>query len=162
MRKELLLAVLCLWSAACATAPRKPFEPAPARDGSATVYFYRPPEMTAALRSPTLSANGAELGKLGYDKYAVAYLPPGETAFRSQWTGIPGGSRDDSVSLDLTAGESYYLRVRFQAGKSRRAAPGTVADPLVFEDRPGLEQVPASEAAPQMNGMARVEPFGPK
>ena len=157
-----VLGLACLLLAGCATAPRAPFAPAPAREGAATVYFFQPPEMTAALRSPTISANGQVLGKVGYDAYGVAYLPPGETSFRSQWTGIPGGSRDDSASLDLTAGESYYLRVRFQAGKSRRAAPGAgVADALVFEDRPGLEQVPAAEAVPQMNGMSRVEPFGP-
>lgn len=159
MRTELLLLTAAAVLSACATAPRKPFAPSPSRPDAAAVYFFRPSEMTGRLLKPSLSANGAALGKLANDTYGVVYLPPGETSFRSVWPGI--AVRDDSAALNLTAGQSYFLRVRCQASKAKTVTPvlGGVG-PLSFENRPGLEAVPQDEAAPQMAGMGLNAAFG--
>ncbi len=161
MRTVLGLALLGLLLTACAVAPRRPLAPSPTRADAASVYFYRPSEMTGRLISPTLSAGGQELGKLANDSYAVAYLPPGPTELRSLWPGLPGTRRDDSVSVALEAGKSYYFRVRYHASKAHDVTPA--APPfgaLSFENRPGLEPVDESEARPQMNGLSPTVKFG--
>jgi len=142
---------------ACAIAPRKPFNPAPAPADKAAVYFYRPSEMSGRLVRPTLSVNGAELGKLANDSYAVAYLPPGQAQLRSVWPGIPGARNDDSVDVALEPGKTYYVRVRYHV----REAHGLVHHSLLqFENRQGLEQVIDAEAVPAMAGMSATEGFG--
>jgi hypothetical protein len=154
-----LLAVSLL--AACSFAPRKPFVPQAARQDAAAVYFYRPSEMTARLVKPTISAGDKALGKLANDSYAVAYLPPGEATLRSQWPGIPGSKRDDSVALSLEAGKSYFVRVRYQTRRAKQLTPGLKhIGGLSFEDRTGLETVDEAEAVKQMAGMAALEGFG--
>jgi hypothetical protein len=148
------LAVFALLLSACSFAPRKPFEPAPARPDAATVYFYRPSEMTARLLKPAISANGAEVGKLANDSYGVAFLPPGEVQVRSVWPGLPGTPREDAATLRVEAGRSYYVRVRRRTGRPKHLAPGGA---LQFEDRPGLEEVSEAEAVPQLAGLALVD-----
>lgn len=156
------LAFLSLLASGCSFAPRKPFDPAPSRSDSAALYFYRPSEMTARLIRPTISANGAQLGKLANDSYGVAYLPPGEVQLRSVWPGIPGSVRDDSVSVRVEAGRNYYLRVRYHTGKPRGLTPGVAGlGGLSFEDRVGLEEVPEKEAVPQLAGLELCDAFQP-
>lgn len=155
------LAFVALSLSACAVAPRKPFTPSPARIDAAAVYFYRPSEMSGRLISPTISADGKELGKLANDSYAVAYLPPGPTELRSLWPGIPGTRRDDSVSVSLEAGKSYYLRVRYHASKAHDVTPSApLVGALSYENRQGLEQVDESEALTQLNGLSPTAKFG--
>lgn len=146
----LVLSLSALLSA-CATT-RAPFTPTPPMPNTGGVYFYRPSEMTGMLIKPTLSAGGAKLGTLANHTCAVAFLPPGEVQVRSQWPGIPGSSRDDSVTIAVVAGQNTYLRVRYHTNEDRRAAPGVV-NALQFENRVGLEKVSEDEATPQMAGM---------
>lgn len=145
----------------CALTPRKPFVPSAPPPNTGAVYFYRPSEMTGRLISPTITANGARLGRLGNDSYGVAYLAPGATRVESSWPGIPGSRRDDTAALDVEAGRVYYFRVRLQVGKPNHPFAGIPgAKALVFEDRVGLELVPENEAVPQMAGMSAAEKFG--
>lgn len=147
--------------AACSFAPRKPFTPEPARQDAAAVYFYRPSEMTARLVKPTVSVGDKALGKLGNDSYGVAYLPPGEAKLRSQWPGMPGSRRDDSVAMNLEAGKAYFVRVRYQTRRAKQLTPGlSHVGGLSFEDRTGLETVDEAEAVKQMSGMGAAEGFG--
>lgn len=157
MKLELRSALLAACASAsllatgCSTLPKKPFSPAPAAPDSASVYFYRQSEMTGLLLHPSLSANGAALGKISNDSCAVVHLPPGAIALRSVWPGIPGTSRDDSTTVNAEAGKNYYVRVRYHQGKSHKVTPGlSVANALVYEDRPGLEEVAESDALPEM------------
>ncbi|HXS99851.1 MAG TPA: DUF2846 domain-containing protein [Elusimicrobiota bacterium] len=161
MRTPLAVALLALFASACSTAPKKPFEPAPAEPGSASVYFYRQSEMTGLLLRPSLSANGAALGKISKDSCAVVHLPPGAAELRSVWPGIPGTSRDDTAAVNVEAGKNYYVRVRYHQNKPHKAAPGVpAASALVYEDRPGLEEVEASEALAQMGHWASCAALG--
>jgi len=144
-------ALLSLLVSACASLQKKPFEPAPAAPDSGAVYFYRQSEMTGLLLHPALSANGAALGKISNDSCAVVHLPPGSAQLRSVWPGIPGTTRDDAATVDVEPGHNYYVRVRYHQGKSHKAAPGVpVANALVYEDRPGLEEVTEKDALPEM------------
>ena len=147
-----LLAVL---ASACSSMPKKPFSPAPAAPDAASVYFYRPSEMTGLLLHPSLSANGAAIGRISNDSCAVVRLPAGAVQLRSVWPGIPGTSRDDSAAVNVEAGKNYYVRVRYHQGKAHKAAPGVpVASALVYEDRPGLEEVAEADALPEMGHFA--------
>lgn len=149
-------ACLALLLSGC-SAPRKAFAPAAPRPDAAAIYFYRPSEMTARLSRPTLSANGAKLGRLPNDSYGVVHLPPGELKLRSKWPGVPGAIRDDEATLTVEAGKSYYLRVRYHVGKPRRVTPGApFVGGLELEHRTGLEEVPEAEAVPQLAGMDAV------
>jgi len=151
MRTAFTLAALIVL-AACSTVPTKPFTPAAAPAGAAAVYFYRPPEMTGSLLKPTILANGAELGRLGYGSYGLAQLPPGQTTLRSKWPGIPGTRRDDEVTLTLEAGKVYYLRV--QAHGLTPSIPHIGG--LQFENRQGLETVEQADAVKQLAGMKEI------
>jgi hypothetical protein len=148
-------ALLCLLVSACSSLPKKNFEPAPAPADAGSVYFYRQSEMTGLLLHPSLSANGAALGKISNDSCAVAHLPPGRAQLRSVWPGIPGTSRDDAAAVDVEPGKNYYVRVRYHQGKPHKAAPGlSIANALVYEDRPGLEEVTEKDALPEMGHWA--------
>jgi hypothetical protein len=150
--------VAALFASACASAPHKPFALVPPAPNIAAVYFFRPSEMTGMLLKPTLSANGAALGKLGNESCAVANLPPGAIALRSQWSGIPGSSRDDAATVNAEAGKNYYVRVRYHSGKSHAVAPGGV---LAFEDRTGLEETTEAEAMPNLERMGACAVLAP-
>jgi hypothetical protein len=154
------LLFLALTVAGCSFAPRKPFVPAAPPPNTAAVYFYRPSEMTGRLLKPTLSVNGAKLGRLANDSYGVAYLPPGAAHLNSLWPGLPGSRRDDSVDGEFLAGRNYYFRVRYHVGKPRNLTPAAPhLGALSFEDRAGLEEVGEDEAAGQMAGMAPTDTF---
>lgn len=151
MKTSASCAALLILASACSTVPKKPFSPAPAAPDSASVYFYRQSEMTGLLLHPSLSANGAAIGKISNDSCAVVRLAPGAIALRSVWPGIPGTRRDDSATVNAEAGKNYYVRVRYHQGKSHKVTPGlSVANALVYEDRPGLEEVAESDALPEM------------
>lgn len=154
-----LVPVLAVLLSACATT-RAPFVPSPPMPNTGGVYFYRPSEMHGRLIKPTLSVDGAKLGKLANDSCAVAFLPPGQVQVRSLWPGIPGQVRDDSAAVSVVAGVNRYLRVRYHVGDSHRVAPGAgIANALTFEDRVGLEEVEEKEAVPQMAGMGPCPAF---
>ena len=163
MRKPALCAALfSILALACSTAPKKSFAPGPAAADSASVYFYRPSEMTGLLLHPSLSANGAALGKISNDSCAVAHVAPGAVALRSAWPGIPGTSRDDSVTVNAEAGKNYYVRVRNHQGKSHKVTPGiSLANALVYEDRPGLEEAAESDALPEMGHWSSCAALAP-
>jgi hypothetical protein len=150
------IAVLSVLLSACATAPRKPFSPSAAPPNSAALYFYRPSEMTARLIRPTISANGATLGDLRNDSYGVVFLAPGQIQLLSAWPGLPGSRRQDSATLNVEAGKSYYLRVRYHATQAHGLVPHSL---IQFENRAGLEEVAETDAIKQMAGMdASFEP----
>ena len=146
----------------CAFGPRKPFTPQSPTPSDATVYFYRPSEMTGRLIRPTITANGAKVGRLANDAYGFARLSPGTIQLRSTWPGIPGTVRDDSVTLNVEAGKSYYVRVRYHVTKAHNVTPafGRLGA-LSFENRVGLEEVPEAQAVPQLAGLALSDSFGP-
>lgn len=152
MRKLLPLMLLPLLSACFAE--RKPFVASAPPADAAQVYFYRISQMTGLALKPVISANGKELGRLPNHSYAVALLPPGPVDIQSKWAGIPGTSRDDKLGLNLEAGKSYFVRVRYRTNKDKAAA-----GPLVFENRYGLEEVEAAEAAKQLAGMSAAGEF---
>ncbi|MFI5345840.1 MAG: DUF2846 domain-containing protein [Elusimicrobiota bacterium] len=154
--KRLLFAAVFV--SGCASAPHKPFVQLPPAPNTAAVYFFRPSEMTGMLLKPTLSANGAALGKLGNETCAVANLPPGSIALRSQWAGIPGSSRDDSATVNAEAGKNYFVRVRYHTAKSHAVAPAGV---LSFEDRTGLEETTEAEAMPNLERMGACATLAP-
>lgn len=126
------------------------------------MYFYRQSEMTGLLLHPSLSANGAAIGKISNDSCAVVHLAPGPAQLRSVWPGIPGTTRDDSATVDVEPGKNYYVRVRYHQGKSHKVTPGiSVASALVYEDRPGLEEVTEKDALPEMGHFASCATLSP-
>jgi hypothetical protein len=146
--------LISLMLTGCSFGPRKAFNPADAPSDSGEVFFYRPSEMTARLISPTITANGAKLGRVSNDSYGVAVLPPGEVKLRSTWPGVPGTIRDDAVALNVEAGKKYYLRVRYHVSQAHGLTPSIKGiGGLSFENRVGLEEVPEAEATAQMAGM---------
>jgi hypothetical protein len=103
VRKLLALAGIGLLLSGCVTLGPK-FTPATAvRPDRATVYVYRPGSMGAALH-PTVSANGVPLADLAPTGYFVYYAAPGELELTAQT------EAKTSVTLDVKAGETYYVK----------------------------------------------------
>lgn len=110
-----LLVLLCLYG--CATG-NSYFEPTPiAQPGDAMVYIYRPaatnPGMKPLTRSyPEVMVDGKSVGFLKYNEYLAVEVAPGQRDFLI--TGLTRGAkwepRDLSYTLDVKAGQSYFLR----------------------------------------------------
>ena len=163
MRTTVLAAALASFiMSACASGERRPFVPNPAPPDRAALYFYRRSEMTARLQKPTITLNAEKAGRLANDSYGVAFVRPGAVDVRSRWPGVPGSTRDDSLTLNAEAGKRYFLRVRYQTRKPRGLTPSVPGvGGIQFEDRVGLEQVDEAQAVPQMAGMTMTDSFPP-
>ena len=107
-RKPLLLIAAVLMAACSNRAPT--FVAAQAPDsGDAIVYLYRPASSANFMMSPRVVINGDEAFVIANGDYRYVYLQGGEHVFGLMstdryGTGVP-------VTLNVEAGESYYLRV---------------------------------------------------
>lgn len=155
------IGLLCALLAGCATGPHQPFVPAAPPPNAGAIYFYRPSEMTGRMLRPTITANGAKVGRLPNDSYGVFTVSPGTIALRSVWPGIPGTIRDDAATVNVEAGKNYYVRVRYHVTKAHNITP-TIAGigALSFENRAGLEVIEEMEAVPQLTGIPLSSSFG--
>ncbi len=147
--------------AGCSSVPRQPFTAVPPPQNMGAIYFYRPSEMTGRMIRPTITINGAKIGRLGNDSYGVFTIPPGVVTVRSTWPGVPGTVRDDTATVNVEAGKNYYVRVRYHVSKAHSVTPTvSVIGALTFENRAGLELVEDMEAVPQLSGIPLSTSFG--
>jgi hypothetical protein len=123
MKKNLVLlpvlALLCLYGCASSSSY---FEPTPiAQPGNAMVYIYRPAGTNPGMKPLTLSypevmVDGQSVGFLKYNEYLAVEVTPGQRDFLV--TGLTRGAkweaRDLSHTLDVDAGQSYFLRYRVE------------------------------------------------
>lgn len=97
----LLAASLALGGCATLGAPYAPDSQVPAN--RAAVYVYRTSAMGAAI-APTVTANKVDLLSLPPGGYFVYHAAPGELTLEQHTEATT------SVTLDVKAGESYYVR----------------------------------------------------
>lgn len=123
MKKHLVLLHLLVLFAlyGCATGSSY-FEPTPiAQPGNAMVYIYRPagsnPGIKPLTRSyPEVMVDGQSVGFLKYNEYLAVEVAPGARDFLV--TGLTRDAkwepRDLSHTLDVSAGQSYFLRYQVE------------------------------------------------
>jgi hypothetical protein len=85
------------------------YAPEPPSPGEAIVYIYRP-RYAHALVSPYVYANGQRLSDLPPEGYFVYRSPPGQVVLTTQTD-----ARSKPLTLDVRAGESYYVSGRYEA-----------------------------------------------
>jgi hypothetical protein len=98
-----LLATLGLLLSGCATLGAKYTADMNVPANRAAVYLYRPGSLGAAI-NPDVVANGVTLAGLPAHGYFVYYAAPGELTL-TQHT-----EASTSVTLDVKAGETYYVK----------------------------------------------------
>ena len=104
-----VLAKLCmtlpaLLLAACATTGPKFASEAAPPEGRATVYIYREAGFVGSGVAYTVSANGVEIAALPAGGYFVYHAAPGEVEFSAKT------EARTSVTIDVKAGEAYYIK----------------------------------------------------
>ena len=126
-----------------------------ARD-KARIVFYR--ESDANFRSATLDIDGSIVGALAHRGFIVADTEPGDRRFSAWVRYTPLG--EFAIHLNLTAGETYYLRVSHRTERLLYPLAGPVGAVLVFADRKGefqLEPVPAAIALTELKDLKLSE-----
>jgi hypothetical protein len=103
IRTFLLLAILGLSLSGCATLGAKYTPDSNVPANRAAVYVYRPGSLGAAI-SPNVAANGVTLAALPAHGYFVYYAAPGELTLTEHT------EASTSVTLDVKAGETYYVK----------------------------------------------------
>ena len=103
LRTLSLLAILSLLLCGCATLGAKYAPDTSVPTNRAAVYLYRPGFVGAAI-NPNVVANGVTLAPLPAHGYFVYYAAPGELTL-TQHT-----EASTSVTLDVKAGETYYVK----------------------------------------------------
>ena len=102
IRTILALAGIGLLLGGCASGPRfTPDTTVPAN--RAAVYVYRPGTLGAAVQ-PNVTANGVPLAPLKPQGYFVYHAAPGELELTAHTEAT------SSVTLDIKAGETYYVK----------------------------------------------------
>lgn len=106
-------------------------DPALAPAGSAVVYFYRPPEMQGSALTLHVMDKGAEIATLKNGQFVAVPMEPGQHEFSTNAT------RRETVTIDVTAGETYYLRYTMVLGayKNTRVFAREYAEDAVPELR---------------------------
>ena len=109
MRSLSLFATLSLLLSGCTTLGAKYTPDANIPANRAAVYVYRPGMIGAAL-SPDVVANGVTLASLPAHGYFVYYATPGELTLTQRT------EASTSVTLDVKAGETYYVQGSIRLG----------------------------------------------
>jgi hypothetical protein len=102
-RIVLALASLCLLFSGCTTLGAKYTPETAVPTNKAAVYVYRPGSLGAAI-SPNVQANGVPLSDLPAHGYFVYDATPGELTLTAHTEATT------SVTLDIKAGETYYVK----------------------------------------------------
>jgi hypothetical protein len=102
-RTILVLASLCVTFSGCANLGAKYTPEAATPTDRAAVYVYRPGSMGAAI-SPNVQANGVPLSDLPAHGYFVYDAKPGELTLTAHTEATT------SITLDVKAGETYYVK----------------------------------------------------
>jgi hypothetical protein len=113
LRTTALLVASALLLSGCVTLGAQYSAAGAAPPNRATVYVYRPAAMAPALSptvAPTVSANGVPLAELPAHGYFVYYAAPGELELAEHT------EAKTSVTLDVKAGETYYVKGTFGMG----------------------------------------------
>ncbi|MEZ5459443.1 MAG: DUF2846 domain-containing protein [Steroidobacteraceae bacterium] len=124
------------------TSVESPAEPAPAdtateASGTGTVVFFRPSKFVGAAIGFKVRENGQELGKLRNGKYFVLQVAPGVHQYEVQ------GEAKDVLTLEVEAGETYYVQGVLGAGIMAGRPNLTPSDANTFEAlKPKLKEVP--------------------
>jgi hypothetical protein len=107
---NVFLTFCAIFISACSAAENtKTFIPETADADLAIVYLYRPVVMSNAIYSPGLYVNGELKLSIKNGQSARLTLAPGEVTFEIEPDkNYPGLTR---LTLDLTAGSSYFIRV---------------------------------------------------
>ena len=97
----------------CASTPQKisSFNPSVPPEGKSIVYIYRPPHWQVKSEIPSILDNEHFVINLANGKYVEYVSDAGRHEFRTDTTII-----DEPVTLLITAGETYYLRLKFREG----------------------------------------------
>ena len=98
-----VLASLCLLFSGCTTLGAKYTPETAVPTNRAAVYVYRPGSLGAAI-SPNVQANGVPLSDLPAHGYFVYDAAPGELTLTAHTEATT------SVTLDVKAGETYYVK----------------------------------------------------
>lgn len=104
MRMLLPLAGLSLLLTGCATLGEKYTPAAAVPANRAAVYVYRPGKFVGGALSPNVQANGVPLSDLNAGGYFVYFAAPGELTLTARTEATT------SVTLDIKAGETYYVQ----------------------------------------------------
>lgn len=103
IRTILALAVMGLLLGGCATLGPKFTPETTAQPDRAAVYIYRPGSFGAAVH-PHVTANGVPLAELQPNGYFLYHAAPGELELTAKTEAT------SSVTLDVKAGETYYVK----------------------------------------------------
>jgi Protein of unknown function (DUF2846) len=111
----------------------------------ARIIFYR--ESDANFRSATLGIDGSTVGGLAHKGFLVAETAPGDHRISAWLRYTPVG--EFVADLNLTAGETYYIRVSHRFERLLYPFAGPLGGVLLLVDRKGefqLESVPPAIA----------------
>jgi hypothetical protein len=108
-----------------------------AESGTGTVIFFRPSKFVGAAIGFKVRENGQELGKLRNGKYFVLKVAPGVHQYEVQ------GEAKDMLTLEVEAGETYYVQGLLGVGIVAGRPNLTPSDAATFEAiKAKLKEVP--------------------
>jgi hypothetical protein len=137
--RSLMLAVLAVLLAGCATGPAFVEAPAP-QSGKALVYIYREPNFAAGARNAAFYVDGQKVFDLMAGGYSYVYVTPGRHAISQKWPYWPfdmGAIRDAvGITMDVNAGETRYAQ--FSSGVGAANCSPCIAIEWRIEEVPAL------------------------
>ena len=121
----MILGIMVLFATGCATTNHSDitFEQAPAPDTAASmsvIYFMRD-NVNPSLRNPAILINDQKIGGLPNNSFLWIKVTPGNKLINTKWS-WDTGSDNDTVQVDVRAGETYYLILK-QTGQIISTVP---------------------------------------
>lgn len=88
-------------------------------EDKATLVFYRKGQFAGALQNYNVYVNGQKLCKISNGKYFSVQVNPGETFFTSKAGGVEVFKKKENFSLEVEAGETYYIECNLKRSFTR-------------------------------------------
>lgn len=131
MKKSPLILSLILLTGCAGNGPSFDASRMPVNAAKAALVIYRPSSLMGALESPAIAVNGSEKCDLSTGSFFYAEAPAGATKISSS---LYGGSVKSSMSTDLKAGQTYYIKVAPGAAQAIGGGLGALGAMATYDD----------------------------
>jgi len=91
----------------------------PSNEDKATIVFYRKGQFAGALQNYNVYVNGMKLCKISNGKFFKYQISPGEIYLTSKAGGVEVFKKKENFSMDVEAGETYYIECNLKRSLTR-------------------------------------------